>query len=209
MPHLRLFASRHGRLLTFLALCFHGLACAGHPSASARSIKPLPVQQLESAYKNGDLDSVVFFIKMGRTLPVFLNRGDSLTAFKYLGIIYSADASTREKGRYYFNQLFRLDAKASITDMLPGENARMTFKEAREEYFELHPNLAQPADPMPAPAMPEPAAQEAIAGPAPFAVPAEKRSYKWAWVTGGVVAAGAATAIILIDPPKKTYKLHD
>jgi hypothetical protein len=163
---------------------------------------------------------------MGRPKPTFLDRGDSVLAFKYLGIIYSADAQTREKGRYYFNQLLMKDPKASITELLPGENARMTFKEVREEFYELYPNLAaRPTGPtgtdapFAARTAPDtlvvslnpgdPAGPEAPAAAA--APPAKKKSSTWLWVTGGLVVAGGATAAVVavLDPEPKTYKLND
>jgi hypothetical protein len=207
----RLKAHRCGPLLLVLAL--QGVIGAGAPSGS-QPIKKLPRKQLESVYRNGDLDSVVIYVKMGRPRVTLLDKSDSTLAFKYLGVIYAADAKTREKGRYYFNQLLRLDHKANITDLFPGENARTVFKEAREEFYVLNPDLAQAETPAPAPPPPPIAAEEdkdteAPSPIAPFPVPAKKRSYTWLWVTGGVVAAGAGAAIILIDPAPKTYKLHD
>ncbi|MDB5047519.1 MAG: hypothetical protein JWO30_590 [Fibrobacteres bacterium] len=202
-----------------LVLAIQGLIGAGALSNPLPPVKKLPRKQLESVYRNGDLDSVVIYVKMGRPRVVFLDRSDSSLAFKYLGVIYAADSKTREKGRYYFNQLLRLDNQASITDLLPGESARSVFKEVREEFFELNPNLAQPANAAPPPvaAAPPIAAEEDSETPqalTPFPVPVapKKQSHTWMWVTGGVVgvvAAGAGAAIFLIDPAPKNYKLHD
>jgi hypothetical protein len=215
MPEFRLPVLRLSAFL--FGLAFLGYAWAGDPPDSAFTIKPLPGKHLESVYRNGDLDSVVIYIRMGRPRPVFLDKNDSTLAFKYLGIIYSADPQTREKGRYYFNQLLKLDPKASITELIPGENARTVFKEAREEFYELHPKLTQPASPAPPPEPAQPPYATTIVfksspEPAAAAAPGKKRSYTWLWVTGGVVAAGAAAAAVtvaIIDPPAKTYKLHD
>jgi hypothetical protein len=183
----------------FLCLVLHGLVSGRKPVESYAPPKRLPARQIESLYKDGDLDSVVIYIRMGRPQTVFLDSNDSLLAFKYLGVIYSADPKTREKGRYYFNELLKLDAKASITDLLPGESARSAFKEVREEYFELHPGVAPPAAPQ------APIALDTV----PFTVPRKKRSYTWLWVTGGVAAAGTAAAIVLMEPSPKKVKLHD
>lgn len=195
-------------VLLLLTLCTHALA------EPANAVPSLPEKEVESAYRNGDLDSVVIYIKRGRSKPVFLDRGDSLIAFKYLGVIYSTDPQTREKGRYYFNQLLKKEPKASITELLPGETARRVFKEVREEFFELNPNLAIPARP-PQVTAPLPDTSAGVPGktgpsaPAAAAMPRKKRSWTWLWISGGVAATGAAAAVVLIDPPARTLKLHD
>lgn len=173
-------------------------------------IPSLPSKEVESAYKNGELDSVVIYIKRGRAKPVFMDSRDSIIAFKYLGVIYSADPQTREKGRYYFNQLLKKDHRATIADLGPGETARAVFKEVREEFFELNPDLraaeptliAVPAQGQAAPPAPAPA-------PAAVAAPVRKRSHTWLWIAGGVVIGGGAIAVAVLDPPAKTTKLND
>lgn len=199
--------------------------------AATDAVPSLPAKAVDNAYRNGDLDSVVIYIKAGRNKPVFIDRNDSIVAFKYLGVIYAADPQNREKGRYYFNQLLQKDPRASITDLLPGEVARQVFKEVREEFFELNPQMAAQAGMPSAPSTGEPriviiespapgatsagASDAAPAVPAASSAPAEPkppRSYKWLWISGGVLATGAvgtAAVIALLDPPAKTYSLHD
>lgn len=198
--------------LLLLSLCI--LAQAEPAPVSGNTIPSLPEKEVESAYRNGDLDSVVIYIKRGRSKPIFLDRGDSLIAFKYLGVIYSTDPQTREKGRYYFNQLLRKEPKASITELLPGETARTIFKEVREEFFELNPNLVPLAGPpqavAPIPDSSGSAPAKAVpSAPAIAAMPRKKRSWTWLWISGGVMATGATAAVVLIDPPSKTFKLND
>lgn len=200
---------------------------AAPASAAGEEIPSLPAKAVQNAYRNGDLDSVVVYIKRGRQKPVFIDRNDSIVAFKYLGVIYAADPLMREKGRYYFNQLLLKDPKASITELLPGESARAVFKEVREEFFELNPHLAaqagMPVSPPTGPGEPKiviiesPAPGQSAATAAPLAPPApaepkQPRSYKWLWISGGVLATGAvgtAAAVALLDPPAKTYSLRD
>ena len=199
-------------LLLISALCL--FAHTAPTPASGNAIPSLPGKEVESAYRNGDLDSVVIYIKRGRVKPVFIDRGDSIVAFKYLGVIYSADAQTREKGRYYFNQLLQKEPRASITDLLPGETARAVFKEVREEFYELNPQFA-PKTVQEQDAPPEvQAPANAVVGAAPQApsvaeAPRKKRSWTWLWISSGVVATGATAAVVLIDPPAKTFKLND
>jgi hypothetical protein len=190
---------RHA-ILILAGLLFTWPASARKPPESYPPAMRLSGKQIEALYKNGDLDSVVIYIKMGRRQAVFLDNNDSLLAFKYLGVIYSADPKTREKGRYFFTELLKLDPRATITELIPGEQARTVFREIREEYFELHPGLAPPPAPPP-----EPIVLDTV----PFTTPRKRRSYTWWWVTGGVAAAGTAAAIVLTEPSAKTYRLHD
>ena len=192
-------------------------AVAAEPGPS-----PLPKKQIEAVYRNGDIDSVIFYLKQGREKPMFLDKSDSVLAFKYLGIIYSADKDKREKGRYYFNQMLRLDPGASITELLPGENARTVFKEAREEFFELNPALVPRPDgppvtirtspPPPAEAQAQSAlpASEPLAAPAAEVKPRKSISPVWWWVAGGAVVVGAAAVTVaVLEPEPETHKLSD
>lgn len=182
-------------------------AAAPPASAAAPAVAPLPREHITMVYRNGDLDSVVFYVKQGRNRPVFMDRSDSLTAFRYLGVIYAADDAMRERGRYYFNQLLLLNPHATVTDLLPGEKARAVFKEVREEFFELHPELAAAAAAAPAPA-PAPVSTGDREKPA---VAKSHHGHAWWWVAGGVAVAGAATAaaVIMLEPEPEVYTLHD
>lgn len=183
---------------------------------------PLPKQRIEAVYRNGDIDSVIFYLKQGREKPMFLDKSDSVLAFKYLGIIYATDKDKREKGRYYFNQMLRLDPGASITELLPGESARSIFKEVREEFFELNPALVPRADgvpvtirtsPAPADDEPDPAAlppSTPLPAPSPAVKERKPISPVWWWLAGGAVVAGAAAVTIAVmDPPAESYSLDD
>lgn len=192
--------------------------------ADDTGVSALPKKRIEAVYRNGDIDSVIFYLKQGREKPMFLDKSDSVLAFKYLGIIYSADKDKREKGRYYFNQMLRLDPGASITELLPGENARTVFKEVREEFFELNPALAPRPDGVPVTirtSPPPPAAQDAnanvalppsapLAEPTPAVKPHKPISPVWWWVAGGAVVVGAAAVTVaVLEPEPETYKVSD
>jgi hypothetical protein len=197
-------------------------AAQGTAAAADAPLKALPKQRIESVYRNGDIDSVIFYLKQGRDKPMFLDKSDSVLAFKYLGIIYAADKDKREKGRYYFNQMLRLDPGASITELLPGESARSIYKEVREEFFELNPGLARhsnaaAAPPATATASADDEEEEKAALPpsTPLAAPAKtlkpRRSHAvWWWVAGGALVAGAAgLTVALLDGPVETHAIHD
>lgn len=213
------FLPKPGLLVPALAV----FAAAALPALGAEtSVTALPKQRIEAVYRNGDIDSVIFFLKQGRDKPMFLDKADSVLAFKYLGIIYSADRDKREKGRYYFNQVLRLDPGASITELLPGESARTIFKEAREEFFELNPALAPRADGIPVSVRTSPPPPEKDSGkvalpstaplaqPAPAIAPRKSISPIWWWMAGGAVVVGAAAVTVaVLDPEPETYPVHD
>ncbi len=194
------------------------------PSAAgvAKAPAALPKKHIESVYRNGDIDSVIFYLKQGRDKPLFMDKSDSILAFKYLGTIFAADKDKREKGRYYFNQMLRLDPGASITELLPGESARTVFREAREEFFELNPALVPRTDGVPVTVRTSPATSEDESSdsdmppstPLPTPGPAIRSSKPispiWWWVAGGAVAIGAAAVTVaVIEPEPKTRPLHD
>ncbi len=207
-------------------------AAAAAPANATRSAvgttarpAPLPKQHIESVYRNGDIDSVIFYLKQGREKPMFLDKDDSVLAFKYLGIIYATDKDKREKGRYYFNQMLRLDPGASITELLPGESARTIFKEVREEFFELNPTAARKPAPVAASRASSPADVAAadaddekpglppatpLAAPAATVKPGRSHAVWW-WVAGGAFLAGAAgiTVVAVLDGPVETHAIHD
>ncbi len=183
-------------------------------SPRAQESTSLPREKILQAYKGGDLDSVLVYIKNGRAKPIFRDREDSLLAFKCLGVIYAADPARREKGRYFFNLLLWMDPRATITDLYPGESVRQVFREVREEYLELHPQAAQPEA---ANSEIKPPPAQDTAGVAPKAVSARasvephKSSHIWWWVAGGTVAtavAGTAVYFLIYGTPK-IYTVHD
>jgi hypothetical protein len=203
------------------------VAAQGSAESNARPAA-LPKQRIESVYRNGDIDSVIFYLKQGREKPMFLDKSDSVLAFKYLGIIYATDKDRREKGRYYFNQMLRLDPGASITELLPGESARAIYKEVREEFFELNPGLARPSETAAASREPASTAGQAptsaaedeeehsalppstpLTAPVKAIKPARSHAVWW-WVAGGAFVAGAAgITVALLDGPVETHAIHD
>ena len=181
---------------------------------SAEESPPLPREQIIQAYKGGELDSVLIYIREGRSKPMFKDRNDSLLAFKCLGVIYASDPVRREKGRYYFNMLLKLEPMASITDFYPSEGIRQVFKEVRDDFMELHPELMvtmKTTGEAPPAVVPE-ALPESKPFPVPVAEAPRKSRLGW-WIAGGaVVVAGAGTATYFVmanDNAGKVYRIHD
>jgi hypothetical protein len=194
------------------SLCAMALATT---SSSAQESLPLPRNQILQAYKGGELDSVLLFIRGGRSKPLFKDRADSILAFKCLGVIYASDPVRREKGRYYFNMLLRVDPMASITDFYPSETIRTVFREVREEFMELHPELLVTMKAVgEIPEMPK-ADSTKVESPKPVPVLKQHQSNSktvW-WLAGGTaVAVGAGTATYFMlagDNSPKVYRIHD
>jgi hypothetical protein len=190
------------------------LFCLGAQNSLADENSSLPRDQILQAYKGGELDSVLLYIRDGRAKPIFKDRADSLLAFKCLGVIYASDPARREKGRYYFNLLFNIDPMASITEFYPSETIKAVFREVHEEFVELHPELMVTKKALatsPPPAV-EPDANEKPIAPLQAKNPPSKAHLGW-WLAGGtLVAAGAGTAsyfILADDNNPKVYRIHD
>ncbi len=193
--------------LTVLAL--------GATSSTAQETAPLPREQILQAYKGGELDSVLLYIRGGRSKAMFKDRADSILAFKCLGVIYASDPVRREKGRYYFNMLLRLDPMASITDFYPSETIRSVFREVREDFIELHPELLVTMKAVgEAPtALKADSAKKESPKPEPVLKKEPHNSNLVWWLAGGAaVVAGAGTATYFVvagDKNPKVYRIHD
>ncbi len=181
----------------------------------AQESAALPRSQILQAYKGGELDSVLLYIRGSRSKPVFKDRADSILAFKCLGVIYASDPVRREKGRYYFNMLLRVDPMASITDFYPSETIRTVFREVREEFMELHPELLVTMKAVgEIPATPKVDSTKKESPKPEPALKQERHSSNLVWwlAGGAAVVAGAGTATYFVmtsENSPKVYRIHD
>lgn len=94
---------------------------------------------IHSAYQEGDFESVLKSIEGFWSSQTQKSRSDSLFAFRYLGVVYAANAKTLELGKTYLRQLVETDPKSSITDMYVSDAIYLMFRNELELYRKKHP----------------------------------------------------------------------
>ncbi len=171
---------------------------AGKPVASTvpLSKQPLDYAAVKSYYNDGDFQPAIDMLEEFQKTHSTYAREESLTVYKYLGVMYCADQGTREKGKSYFYKLLKIDPEAKILDMYVSIVVQDIFKSTLDELMgqggmghsdrtaiqDQNPN--QEKFPMPRPSGERPPKQAALS---------EKKSHAAYWWIGGLaVAAGVA-----------------
>lgn len=224
-------------LLGALAVLMAGVPSRAEAPATAPGFKLIDQKAVRKVYTDGELDKALSTLEeFQRTADAF-PREDSLFLYKYLGVIYSHNKDTREKGQTYFFKLLRMDPKASIVDMYASSTVKDVFDDAREEVEasaflgSTFKPLNQGAAPNPGPSAAKPAADSAPAAstaaaspkpkPARPAAPAEAADEATGdfgspaagktWIYAGVAAVAAVGAAVgfhyFFDEPPSKDKI--
>ncbi len=96
----------------------------------------LDMTSVQVDFREGELDVVKnllesFLKNQGATAT----RDEKIFAFKYLGVIYAANANGKEKAESYFNQLLPLAPNIELADMYVSKNIQSIFDEVKREYL--------------------------------------------------------------------------
>jgi hypothetical protein len=133
---------------TFLALSVVFLASAHAapkkaetPAQPAMSTKPssdpskgIPdTNRVRKLYQDGDFDGAIAILEESLKNGKVVAHEDSVFTFKHLGVMYAANANTRERGKYYMMQLLLIEPTARIMDMYASDMIYMIFKNIQEE----------------------------------------------------------------------------
>lgn len=190
---------RHPLWLAALLLAVACASAAGKPGAakpSGASAAPQPLNQdaVRLFYNDGDFDRAIAILEEFQKTHKEYTREESLMVYKYLGVMYSADPGSREKGKTYFYKLLQIDPEAKILDMYVSIVVQEIFKNTLDE---LMGSAMSPEGVRRAKAGQIGAADPAPAAPARPERSAELKSGKsptWYWWLGGVGIAAAAAA---------------
>lgn len=177
--------------------------------AAARASVPKPAidtARVHALYLDGDFDQAIRHLETALKGRRPLSHGDSVFAFKHLGVMYAATPATREKGRYYMLQLISIEPTAKILDMYASDMIYLIFRNVQEEYESKRGKAigAAPAADTVAATTAAPR-KDSLPAPAPIAAtPSRDRKRTLYWVAGGAaVAAGAMGLVfILLDDPQ-------
>lgn len=160
-------------------------------------------------YLDGEFAQAIDAIQEFQDDQAEYSRSDSVFIAKYLAVMYSADPSTKEKGKYWMRRLLKFDPETRLYDMFISDGIKETFQWVRSEYFQEEeerkrkvPALAVP------PPRPDSAPATNLADPISQAKPQEHRSLKGIWIASAVGGALLATgvAVILLLPDEESSR---
>jgi hypothetical protein len=214
---------RFNPIFLMLLLVLFSLPQAASKISSKRSAAPVTVpvtsngeldtNVIHGVYVDGDFEKATAMIEQAIRERKLTGHGDSVFAFKHLGVMYAAKDETREKGKYYMLQLLIVEPTARIMDMYASDMIYMIFKNIKEEYDISREKLERAESQGLGAATPK---KEEPAKPVQPAKPAEIRSKRdprfYYWVGGAGVALaglGVATYFLLEDEPAKNKKTYD
>ncbi len=204
-----------------LLLIFLGVLAASN-SANADSLTPaLDTNDIHAIYTDGDFDKATQVLEKALTDKQVFTHADSTFVFKHLGVMYAANESTREKGKYYMMQLLTIEPTARIMDMYASDMIYMIFKNIKDEYDLSRERLQRAeqhvagnrANPSPAPAdssrvasvIPMDKKQEAK--PVEVKTKRNARKYYWLGGTGLALAGLGVTAFYFMEEKEVTSKV--
>jgi hypothetical protein len=94
---------------------------------------PLDQDAVRKLYGDGDFDPAINLLEAFQKSHSRFTREESLMVYKYLGVMYSADLATREKGKNYFYKLLKIDPDAKILDLYVSIVVQEIFKSTLDE----------------------------------------------------------------------------
>jgi hypothetical protein len=117
----------------FLCACLAFCGASHAASVKAAAVKPLDQNAVKKYYNDGDFDPAINLLEDFQKTHAKYTREESLMVYKYLGVMYCADQSTREKGKSYFYKLLKIDPEAKILDMYVSIVVQDIFKSTLDE----------------------------------------------------------------------------
>lgn len=194
---------------------------AGSSAPSSFGIRPdgrLDQEAIARAYKESEWEAIVTALQgylreeRGGDLPVT----DRIFAFKYLGVILSADSASSAKAESYFTRLLELSPTVEIVDLIPSNRVADFFAKVKAD-FQKRKRYTQKYDVYgyATESGPSQTPRRAFAGldqdkksPPPHKPPSiQKKDNGWVWWTVGLTAAvGAGVGVYYLanqTPDKK------
>ena len=196
-----------------LAVALAAFAPVAAGAATDMARQPLDQRKIHALYNEGDFDGVLAALESYRQRYPAYPRSDSVFLAKHLAVVYSANPATREKGKYYMNQLLELLPSAKLVDMYVSDEIDRIFEKVREEFMTRQPafgvdtsRIALPQRPQarsvgnetPARSAPKPAGPE----PKPRA-PEKSSSHALLWIGAGTAVATAAALTFYFTQDEK------
>ena len=183
------------------------LRAAGTGVSRPSMPETLDHKTIHGQYNEGDFESVVSaletFMLRNRTYSLV----DSVFIAKHLAVVYTANPSTREKGRYYMHRLLELLPSAKLVDMYVSEEIDRIFDKVREEFLARQRSFGADTARM---ALPERAPVRETPPPQSGRQEAREKGKAGFWIAGGAAAAlaGGAAAYLIHRNEKAPGATH-
>jgi hypothetical protein len=213
-------------ILTLVAACFGASVKSGKtpsakpasiasgPAAAGKSVR-LDQEAVKSYYNDGDFGPAIAMLEDFQKSQTNFTREESLMVYKYLGVMYTADLSSREKGKSYFYKLLKIDPGAKILDMYVSIVVQDIFKSTLDELMGQGPGQTSADDKknaalyFPDSRSGKGAAEGKSTGKAELS---EGKSHRMIWLIGGLgLAAGIASGYYVYsqasDEPAKDSEI--
>lgn len=126
---------RHLTLALVIVLAFmtrYGYTAV--PGSRPSALESLDTAEVRKLYMEGEFDQAIGILEVWLREKTNYSHTDSVFVFKHLGVMYSADYESREKGKYYMLQLLNVEPTAKILDMYASDMIYMIFKNIQDEF---------------------------------------------------------------------------
>jgi hypothetical protein len=118
-----------------------GLGISPAPGAQAPAGKAasatdtLDLTRIHAEYGEGNFETVVQILENFRAQHPQSRARDSFFVAKFLGVVYTANPSTKEKGKYWLYRMLQIDPSADLVDLYVGEEIDNVFQKVRQEFI--------------------------------------------------------------------------
>lgn len=183
-------------------------------SNTSQSQEDVDKKAIQELYYQGDFEPLISLLESLRSQRRIRDKEDSVFIFKYLGVLYGADTTTRRQAEAFLYQMLKLDPASGLEELMVSDEIVALFREVKRRYLKRHPF---PLESLPPPdGLAQDSALAANSGTGGGAAsrgsePLKPKSQAspspgplgiatWKWVAGGaVVAAAAVGTVILIN----------
>ncbi len=118
-----------------LALSFAFLPVLVHAAFGFKPDGTLDKEAISHAYFEGEFFRILPPLEAYRhSFPASSTKEDSIFVYKYLSVIYAADASTRNKGESCMVQLIKMKPTIELIDLYISDNIEAIFKNVKQSY---------------------------------------------------------------------------
>jgi hypothetical protein len=110
-------------------------APAPEPVAAATPMDSLDRARVHAEYGDGNFEIVIQLLEDFRKSRRSYPASDSFFVAKYLGVVYTSNPVSREKGKYWLYRMLQINPAADLIDMYVGEQVGRTFEKVRQEFI--------------------------------------------------------------------------
>lgn len=104
-------------------------------AAAGAAADTLDRARIQAEYGDGNFEVVIQALEDFRAGHKAYSARDSLFIAKYLGVVYTSNPASREKGKYWLYRMLQIDPAADLVDMYVGEAVDKTFERVRQEFI--------------------------------------------------------------------------